>query len=247
MSTIPKIIHQTWKDENVPECFHHWQCAVLAHHPSWEYRLWTDADARAFIASCYPQDLPLYDALPRNIMRADVLRYFLMDHFGGFYLDLDYEVLKPFDELCDRHALVLPCNRDSGDEGIESRWEVGNAIFGSVPGHPFWKQVLDAFRKASPSADRVGLTPDVEKITGPQFLTDLIHLRSPLPEERVWLAPRRLFHPPLDNGQAPLPDALSETTYGIHHCQGTWRLPHPKVPLLLRIVRRLNRFFGRSS
>ena len=42
-------------------------------------------------------------------MRADVIRYLIMYKIGGVYLDLDYEVLKPF-EFGD-HKLILPLNR----------------------------------------------------------------------------------------------------------------------------------------
>ena len=84
---IPKIIHQTWKTREVPEGFQHWQQTVLDHHPDWEYRLWNDEDARTLVATHYPQDLTLYDAMPRNIMRADMMRYYIMDQVGGFYMD----------------------------------------------------------------------------------------------------------------------------------------------------------------
>ncbi len=42
---VPKILHQTWKDKDVPEKWKAAQQACIAAHPGYEYKLWTDADA----------------------------------------------------------------------------------------------------------------------------------------------------------------------------------------------------------
>lgn len=39
----------------------------------------------------YPWFLPTYVAYPYSIQRVDVLRYFLLHHYGGIYIDLDSE------------------------------------------------------------------------------------------------------------------------------------------------------------
>ncbi len=35
---VPRIIHQSWKDTNVPEGFRPWQDSWKKNHPGWEYR-----------------------------------------------------------------------------------------------------------------------------------------------------------------------------------------------------------------
>lgn len=35
---VPRIIHQSWKDENVPSGFLPWQESWKRNHPGWEYR-----------------------------------------------------------------------------------------------------------------------------------------------------------------------------------------------------------------
>ena len=37
---IPKIIHQTWKDNNIPEKWKLSQTMWQKHHPDWQYILW---------------------------------------------------------------------------------------------------------------------------------------------------------------------------------------------------------------
>jgi len=50
---------------------------------------WTDEDIREFIRKFYPDFLELHDQYPYNIQRADMIRYFILYHYGGIYSDLD--------------------------------------------------------------------------------------------------------------------------------------------------------------
>ncbi len=52
-------------------------------------KLWTDASSREFIAAEYPWFLDTFDGYDHNIQRADAIRYFVLAHFGGIYIDLD--------------------------------------------------------------------------------------------------------------------------------------------------------------
>lgn len=47
--------------------------------------------------SRYPWFLETFDSYPYPIQRADAIRYFVLHHFGGIYIDLD-----------DVRALALP-------------------------------------------------------------------------------------------------------------------------------------------
>src|SRR5690554_3050667 len=136
---VPKIIHQTWKDDHIPDKWVDFQQKVITLNPDWEYRLWTDADNEDFVRTEYPEFYDIYMGFSRNIMRADVIRYLIMYRVGGVYLDLDYEMLVPFD--FGEHQLILPKNRSKSYGDPED--ELGNCIFASVPGHPFWRDVID--------------------------------------------------------------------------------------------------------
>lgn len=58
-------------------------------------KLWTDQSARSFIAENYPWFLETFDSYPYAIQRADVIRYFILAHFGGIYIDLDNVLSNP--------------------------------------------------------------------------------------------------------------------------------------------------------
>ena len=71
---LPAVVHQTWKTTDIPE---QWQAArqsCIDLHPGFQFRLWTDEDARALIARDLPELLPTYDSYLFNIQRADAIR-----------------------------------------------------------------------------------------------------------------------------------------------------------------------------
>lgn len=245
MNTIPRIIHQTWKNAEIPEKFQPYAERVRDLHPGWEYRLWTDEDARAFTARHYPHFLRVYNAMPANIMRADVIRYIVLNELGGVYLDLDYEVLRPFDDFVDRYAFVLPKNRDEDEPDVDGQWRVGNAIMASAPHQPFWQTVIDDLTEHPPTGSALGEHPDVEALTGPAYLTALAHRIGLRDGDGVWLAPRRYFHAAPAYTDPPPALKVCNESYGIHHCFGTWRPPQPLPPLWKRAWFKLQRTFGR--
>ena len=94
---VPKIIHQTWKNKEVPEKWRAAQQSCIDMHPGYKYMLWTDEDALALVRDKYPWFLATYSSYPYNIQRADALRYFVLHEHGGIYLDLDIVCIKSLD------------------------------------------------------------------------------------------------------------------------------------------------------
>ncbi|MCX5315199.1 glycosyltransferase [Streptomyces sp. NBC_00154] len=215
------MIHQTWKDTDVPLEWQKWADSWRIHHPGWGYRLWTDADNRAFLQEHYPWFLPVYDGYPEAIMRADAIRYFLLDHFGGLYVDLDFECLKPVTEILDGHDLVLGCEPDAHTRLLLARRRgfdriVGNAFIASQPGHPFWAHVhrrLVATHKLPSTLD----------VTGPFFLTRAID-SAPEPESITVLDPEVLY-PEVSPYATELfgpQEADYDRAYAVHHWSDSW-------------------------
>ena len=58
---IPRIIHQTWKDERIPVPLQKLAETWKQNHPGWEYRLWTDKENRDFLNTFYPAFLARFD------------------------------------------------------------------------------------------------------------------------------------------------------------------------------------------
>ncbi|KAJ1027582.1 hypothetical protein NDA18_003583 [Ustilago nuda] len=129
---IPRIIHQTWKDKHLPPRWQAIRDECAAMHPDYEYKLWTDADSRKFIAEHYHWFLPVFDGYPYPIQRADAIRYFVLHYYGGIYMDLDIGCLRRFDPLL-RFEVILPKTIPVG---------VSNDVMLSAKGHPFMDQLI---------------------------------------------------------------------------------------------------------
>jgi len=168
-SAIPKIIFQTWKTHDLPKQFAYWS-STWKKYNSYEYILWDDTENRDFVASHFDWFLPVYDGYDAGIKRADAIRYMFLYHHGGIYADLDFECLKPFDELLNVYKdydIIL----GSMDAGVGSQWHLSNnipnAIMISKPGCTFWLKVLKEMERRSKIPGR----PEVQ--TGPVVLKDV--------------------------------------------------------------------------
>ncbi|GAM86991.1 hypothetical protein ANO11243_050120 [Dothideomycetidae sp. 11243] len=134
IESVPYIIHQTYKTAQIPEQWLEAQhsCQKL-HQTGWQHMFWTDEDADNFLAIHYPWFLPTYRAYPYDIQRADVIRYFVLYHFGGVYLDLDVGCQKPLDPLL-AYGALLPKTLPVG---------VSNDVMISPARHPFFAMVIE--------------------------------------------------------------------------------------------------------
>ncbi|HEY0836552.1 MAG TPA: glycosyltransferase, partial [Azospirillum sp.] len=222
---IPKILHQLWKDANVPERFVPFRRTWARLHPGWEHRLWTDADLHAFVAREFPGFLPVYEAYAEPIRRADAARYLILKRYGGLYADLDFECLKPVDDLLAGRSLVIGLEPDSHlalDKAAERRMTriLCPSLIASVPGHGFWDAVIDRLRH---SRDE----PDVLDATGPFLLTRA--LEDCADPGSVTLLPAHLVYPAdkADCWEGRLFDIrywerITRDAYAVHHWDGTW-------------------------
>jgi glycosyltransferase involved in cell wall biosynthesis len=233
---IPRIIHQTWKTTEVPGHLSFFQRTWAAHHPGWEYRFWTDADCRDFIASQYPHFLPIYDGYADPICRVDAIRYFLLRHFGGVYADLDFECLRPLDPLLEGRGALLGLEPPSHvaiqqSKGYEFDWILCNALMASEPGHPFWEHVLARLIESTNQ-------PGPLDATGPFFLTRALHT---YPDKgQVSVLPAELLYPAdssdCDEGRLFDPeywDRVTRRAYTMHHWAGTWFKTSEGPPITL--------------
>jgi inositol phosphorylceramide mannosyltransferase catalytic subunit len=94
-----KQIHFSWKTKKIPKKFQNWVNTWNLYNPEWNIKLWTDDDNENFIRQHYDYFLDTYLNYSSNIERADSMRYFYLYHFGGLYVDLDFECLRNIEPL----------------------------------------------------------------------------------------------------------------------------------------------------
>jgi len=179
---IPKIIHQIWHEiGNAGAIPPQWMALAQTwkrHHPDWDYRLWTDADSRRFMTTHYPELLRAYDSCIYPIQRVDMLRYCLLHHFGGVYVDMDVECLRPIDGLIDGRAMVI-----SLEPPIHAAWLgvdslISNAFVAARPGHGLLEDILANLAASPRTAKALRFPRDVFASTGPLMLTTRYERRS---------------------------------------------------------------------
>jgi len=214
---IPKIIHQTWKTKELPDKLERWHKQIIELHPGWEIKLWTDEDNLNLVEERFPELANIYKSLEHNIMRVDMIRYMYMMEFGGYYLDLDYELFVPFDDQTSQPDLMLPISWEENNGTII----LGNCLFASIPKHNFWKDVLKDFQY-NPPLRKIYDKFDILKLTGPAFISN-IYFKSPA-KYNGFLVPKNVYHPDdrlitKQNYQSAF-ERLG--TRGLHHCNGSW-------------------------
>lgn len=141
---IPKIIHQTWKDKNIPLEWQQGPIEWKKHHPDYEYRFWTDQDIRNHMLNYHPEFLSLFDSYPYNIQRADMIRYFILYDFGGIYCDLDNYPLENLDKY-----LIQGTDTYISESTLVSGVTSNNIII-SKRGAKIWLKVHENLRKQIP-------------------------------------------------------------------------------------------------
>ncbi|KAL5508047.1 hypothetical protein ACEPAH_5665 [Sanghuangporus vaninii] len=207
---IPRIIHQTWKSETLPD---RWidisqQCKDMM--PDYEYMLWTDAASRDFIAREYPWFLDTFDAYTYPIQRADAIRYFVLHHYGGVYLDLDVGCRRRLDRLL-VYPVVLPKTVPVG---------VSNDLMFAEKNHPFMAQTIHNL--VTFDHDWVLNYPTVMFSTGPMFLSAQygIWTSSHFPTPDAPSGEVRILPKPLYGKNAKIEDVPN--SFFLHYYGSSW-------------------------
>ena len=189
---IPKKIHQSWTNwgdkvddpEYYPRHFAAWSETWKMYHPEWEYKRWNQDEERQLIKDDYSWFLPVYDGymdVPNkeaphyssgNIKKCDAARYFYLHKYGGIYADVDFECLKPFDDIVTGFDFAVGMRGD--DEDNPGCYQ--NSLMMCNPAAPFLDKVFELLieKKDSPLVvDAAGPTllwqavrenPDLRKV-----------------------------------------------------------------------------------
>lgn len=155
---IPNILHLIWVGSNsvpnnVTDRVNKWKELM----PTWIIRVWTDNDINS---STFPEAfVEKINQANTPAQKADIMRYYIIFKFGGFYVDTDVIPHKSLE--CLRylgHDVILYHDNDL-------TWDyIINCFFGAAPNHPVFetacKMILDAELN----------TTDIHFKTGPYLL-----------------------------------------------------------------------------
>ncbi len=229
---IPRIIHQTYRNNSIPSEFIKFRNSWIEKHPDWEYRLWTDGENRTFIKNHYNWFLSTYDNYSEEIMRIDAIRYFLLDYFGGLYVDLDFECLKNIEPLLEGNELVIGKEPKAHSNFILARERgikniICNAFMASTPKNKFWSHL---FEQIEENKNKSG----VLDATGPFFLSKTFESYSE--NKNIALIDPEIIYP-ITNQQSWSQFLIEnkgkkeviEKIHAVHHWKGSWIKARPKM------------------
>ena len=185
---IPKIIHLTYKDKNIPSV---WKTTISEwrkYHPDWQIWFWTDKENRELIKTQYPAYLKLYDSYEYGIQRADMIRYFILYTYGGLYSDMDIQPTKSFNKLFikNRYKEVYLVRANVN--------YVSNCLMASKKGASFWLHVFECLKN---NQDSDFLYPGkhlkVMNTTGPMMMNNAFE--SYQKKHKIVFFPKQLVFP----------------------------------------------------
>lgn len=212
--TIPRVIHQYWGGSPVPRQYQEYSNAWAEMNPDWTLYLWGDT----------PTSLGQFDLdnahqwhNPREYVgrdraeqfKSDVVRYELLRNFGGVWIDMDFEPLKPLDSWFGE----IDQDRPFAAWEVPGKW-AANGLMGSPQGHWFMDTLIRRLPEVAHS--RRGETPT--RLSGPQFMTEL-HFENGEPMQ--FLGPER-FYPYLwsDLGKPKSRPPWPPECVAVHHWNG---------------------------
>ena len=142
-SHIPKILHHTWVDYDIPSKWDTTYQSCLAKHSDYEHKLWSHDDMDNFIEKEYAWFFPIYKNYPYQIQRAASFRYFAMYHYGGVYIDLDIGCHNSVSDILRNlsgYRVLLAETKPTG---------ITNAFQASVPKHPLYSLAISRLKCTS--------------------------------------------------------------------------------------------------
>lgn len=205
---IPKTIHQIWVgDKPLPEFYKKLTKTWQSMHPDWQYILWTDKEINSL--TLYNENL--YKKAKSNREKANIARYEILYQFGGVYVDIDFECLKPLDILMhcyDFFTGITPNNATA---------VLANGLIGSVAQHPLLKKLITTMKNYSSENDQM-------KRNGVIYFSLMYYMYGFNNENSIAIAlPTTYFYPfkkhygtPIDNS-----DFIRPESFAIHYWGST--------------------------
>lgn len=229
---IPKIIHYCWFGQAplpplAEQCIASWK----AHMPSWQIMRWDESNFDIASAPLYVRQA--YEARKFAFV-SDYVRLWALEQYGGVYMDVDFEVFRPFDNLMDKYPAF------AGYEGSK-RQPVMMGVLASEPHGAWVRDMLTTYENRtfykspltgtpSPVTLEYDLTPNTsyfsDRLEAQGFVADgvekdfYVKSISNLEEPTFFLHvfPVHYFCPVLTTGE----DVRTPETYCIHRGLGSW-------------------------
>jgi glycosyltransferase involved in cell wall biosynthesis len=131
---IPKILHQIWIGPLDPpiKLMNTWK----EKNPDFEYIFWNEDEIkrRNMIFRCQKQ----IDEMPEYNGKADIMRWEILHHFGGYFVDADSICIEPFDEFFINRLGFATYENESIRKNL-----ISTGTMGFIPKHHLCKDIIE--------------------------------------------------------------------------------------------------------
>lgn len=206
---IPHKIHYCWFGQGeMPQMAKNCIATWHKYMPDWEFKLW---DEKNFDIECIPYTVEAYKS-GKYAFVSDYARLWALKQEGGLYLDVDFEVYKPFDNLCHLNAFA-------GIEGSKHH-PVMMGVCASQPHGQWVTEMLEAYTKRHflQSNGTPDLTTNVQFITSIMAANGFRQDGTEQDYKDLHIFPVDYFSPRQTTGEY----IRSENTYCEHKGLGSW-------------------------
>lgn len=165
---IPKVFHRIWLGgKPMPEVFERWGRTWTDLHPGWEMRLWTEQSLPALKNGRYLEKCCCL------AQRSDLVRYEILEQFGGVYIDTDLECFRNIEALIGGLDFFAAHKRVG---------RISNALIGGIKGHPIFRDLVDKWTE--------NFSTDETAAMGPPYFAKILqaHAGAMLFGQRVFQA-----------------------------------------------------------
>lgn len=199
-SKIPRIIHQIWisprPTNEMVERFRIAANSCIEMHQNYKYYLWTNDEIFNWLTTNYAWFLPTYRSYRYDMQRIDAMKYLVLFHFGGLYIDLDIKCnapdlitsMLPSDKLDNEPDIIF----HMGTEGISANTD----LVAAKRFHPFFKLAVHQLKAANRWYYSYHFT--IVLSAGPTFLYG-VYRQFPL-KDRIYYVPNSVIYGKLLEG-----------------------------------------------
>lgn len=214
---IPKILHFIWVgNKQLPEYSLNYINMFESMYDDYEVKLWTDVDVNQ-------NDLIpdfLYDYYFNNefhpAFKADILRYLILNKYGGLYFDTDFEPLRK-----------LPNYFLSFDflGGIQPNGEVAIGFIASCKNNFLINEIIQKIPFSIKYAKQNNYYENgqIHKITGPEFFDNIA--KKYKSKDDYFFFTKEYFYPYWFTETERYHENFKETSllaYAVHHWKKSW-------------------------
>ena len=215
MNIIPKFVHHIWVGPNsfpfeYVEFLNKWKLL----YPEYNFILWNNELVES--TKIITDDIKKYYYSDCNIaLKTDLLRFKILEKFGGIYVDTDTEPLKRMPEEIVNYNFF---------SGYQPNNEIAIGIMGSKPDEPlvtfYIASVLENIKKFTYND---AISNEIWKISGPEFFTQYLnpYLSNPTYKffDVKYFYPYSWLEPERRNENFSI---TSPESYSVHHWAKTW-------------------------